>query len=137
MGPQRNLVSIEIMQPRIDPIRLCNLLGWLPESRKDTAQRSGVTTRHSGGHQLFRCCVSVGDTDRVYPVAKIQRAVDEMSRVASEIDAFIASGGSIKVIVGWFCEEHTGDLFTGALLRQLGRFSVALEFYIYPTNDSE
>ena len=68
---------------------------------------------------------------------RLRLILKTLDPIADEMAAFVESGGSAELFVGWHFERNSGDLLDWELMRRLSDCRLSLSLDIYPETEPE
>ena len=68
---------------------------------------------------------------------RLRKILPSLEPLAGELAAFVESGGSAELFVGWHFRRNSGDVLDWDLLRRLSACRLSLSLDIYPEPEAE
>ena|ERR1700738_5329801 len=133
MGPQDTILSLSLHHPTRDLAVVCAALGLAPRPIwKAGDERQTPTGRKIGGFRdSSYCSIELGIRSREPLSEKFDAALVLLRPHRAILRELSSEGGRVTFYIGWFCDEHTGDLLPWKLLEEMSDLRIELEFNIY------
>jgi len=137
MSRELTKLSLHLTHPTRDLAIVCDRLGPVPRViRKKGDARMAASGRLLGGkHASSFCSIPLGGKPREPLAKKIRSALLRLKPRKRTLRSLSATGGSIVLFVGWFCDRHTGESFDARLLREASDLRIGIDLNIYVTDE--
>ena len=138
MTPYSFVVSLRAEHPTRDLAFLSALLaiaphyGWAKGDERLTPQGKSLGEQRSQSYWSARITAQETSSDDERLDDFLNKSLDELEAHKSELQAFIASGGSVNYFVSLFGAQNFGLTFAPALLQRLASAGIELQLDVFP-----
>jgi hypothetical protein len=133
MNRYRTRLSLHIKHPTRDLSPVCSALGLKPRViwKKGEERRTPKGRKLGGLRDASYCSIELAQESRRSLAKQTEAALERLEPHRAVLRRLSSTGGRISFCVGWFCDEHSGELFSTDLLRAMTRLRIALDLNIY------
>jgi Domain of unknown function (DUF4279) len=137
MNPFDYSLSLRLRHPNLAAAEITAALGMEPsrdwDAGKPRARPTGAPLEGRNESTYWTCRVSQGRAgpDKSF-AAELEAAIGRIERKGEFLRAFVRSGGSVGLFIGWFGDGNIGVVLPPVLLARIAALEAALELDIYP-----
>ncbi|MBR0784207.1 DUF4279 domain-containing protein [Bradyrhizobium iriomotense] len=138
MNRYRAQLSLKLTHPTRDLSDVCKALGLEPNRiwKKGDERRTPKGSLLGGKCNSSYCSIEL-PSSRKSLAKQIEIALKRFTPHGAVLRRLSSTGGTVSLAVGWFLDEHSGELLGNDLLLALTRLRISLEFHVYVPDKSE